>query len=89
MRNLKTFLAGATKHKAKVHQLYLIEELFQSKVKNRAFVKLDSIYADYFLEYSIYFGRALRLLKYMYSMTNSGKLFSNDLTESLLEAGFI
>ena len=29
------------------------------------------------------------LLKYIYSMTNSGKLFSDELTEWLLEAGFI
>ena len=42
-----------------------------------------------FLEYAQYFGRALRLLKSMYGMTNSGKLFANDLTEWLLEAGFI
>ena len=56
------------------------------------FVNLDSRYVDYFPEfpeYSKYFGRALRLLKSMYDMTNSGKLFADDLTEWLLEAGFI
>ena len=52
-------------------------------------MKLDSIYADYFPEYSNYFGRALRLLKSMYVMSNSGKLFADELTEWLLEAGFI
>ena len=52
-------------------------------------MKLDSRYADYFPEYSNYFGRALRLLKSMYGMTNSGKLFADELTEWLLEAGFI
>ena len=52
-------------------------------------MKLDSIYADYFPEYSNYFGRALVLLKYMYGMTNSGKLFADKLTEWLLESGFI
>ena len=46
-------------------------------------------YADYFPEYAQYFGRALRLLKFMYGMTNSGKLFADDLTEWLIEAGFI
>ena len=56
---------------------------------NRVFVKLDSRYEDYFPEYSNYFGRALRLLKSMYGMTNSGKLFSIELTGWLLEAGFI
>ena len=53
------------------------------------FVKLDIRYTDYFPEYAQYFGRALRLLKFVYSMTNSGKLFSDELTEWLLEAGFI
>ena len=52
-------------------------------------MKLESRYADYFTEYSNYFGRDLRLLKYMYGMTNSGKLFSDELTYWLLEAGFI
>ena len=61
----------------------------QSKVKNRVFVKLDIRYTDYFPEYAEYFGRALRVCKSMYGMTNSGKLFSDELTEWLLEAGFI
>ena len=46
-------------------------------------------YADYFSEYAKYFGRALKLLKSVYGMTNSGKLFAGDLTEWLIEAGFI
>ena len=46
-------------------------------------------YADYFLEYSQYFGRALKLLKSMYGMTNSGKLFADELTEWLIEEGFM
>ena len=61
----------------------------QAKVKNRVFVKLDSRYADYFPEYSNYFGRALILLKSMYGMINYGKLFAYELTEWLLELGFI
>ena len=61
----------------------------QAKLKNRVFVKLDIRYTDYFPEYEKYFGRALRLLKSMYGMTNSGKLFADELTEWLLEAGFI
>ena len=40
-------------------------------------------------EYAKYFGRSLRLLKSMYGMTNSGKLFADELTEWSLEAGFI
>ena len=52
-------------------------------------MKLDSRYADFFPEYSNYFGRALILLKSMYGMTNSGKLFYDELIEWLLEAGFI
>ena len=61
----------------------------QAKVKNRVFVKLGIRYTDYFTEYAQYFGRDLILLKSMYGMTNSGKLFVDELTEWLLEAGFI
>ena len=89
MRNLKYFLADAAKHKRRVHGLYFIGAFLQSKVKNRVFVKLDIRYTDYFPEYAKYFGRALILLKSMYGMTNSGKLFYDELTEWLLEAGFI
>ena len=46
-------------------------------------------YANYFPEYAQYFGRALKLLNSMYGMTNSGKLFADELIEWLLEAGFI
>ena len=61
----------------------------QEKINNRGFVKLESRYTDYFLEYSNYFGRALRLLKSMYGMNKSGKLFADESTEWLLEAGLI
>ena len=77
MRNLNYFLADAAKHKARVHQLDFIGAFLQSKVNNIFFVKLDMRYADYFLEYAQYFGKALKLLKYVYGMTNSGKLFSD------------
>ena len=80
MRTLKYFLADAAKHKSRVHQLDFIGEFLQAKVKNRVFVKLYVRYTDYFTEYASYFGRALRLLKSMYGMTNSGKLFYGDLT---------
>ena len=39
--------------------------------------------------YAQYFGRALIFYKSMYGMTNSGKLFYDELIEWLLEAGFI
>ena len=80
MSILKYLLEDAAKHKARVHQLDIIGAFLQAKVKNRVFVKLDSRYADYFPEYSNYFGRALILLKSMYGMTNSGKIFSDELT---------
>ena len=86
---MKYFLAYATKYKVRVHQLDFIGEFLQEKVKNRVFVKLESRYTDYFPEYSKYLGRDLRLLKSMYGMNNSGKLFADELTEWLLEAGFI
>ena len=80
MRTLKYLFTYATKHKTRVHQLYFIGVLLQTKLKNRVFVELDIRYTDYFPEYSKYSGRALRLLKSMYGMTNSGKLFDDDLT---------
>ena len=89
MRTLKCFLEYATKHKSRFRQLDFIGAFLQAKVKNRVFSKLDIRYTYYFPEYANYFGRALRLLKFMYGMTNSGKLFAYELTEWLLEAGFI
>ena len=83
MRTLKYFLADTAKHKAKVHQLDFIGAFLQAKVKNRVFVTLDMRYTYYFSEYVQYFGRALKLLKSMYGMTNSGKLFADELTECL------
>ena len=80
MSNLKYFWVDATKHKARVHQLYVIGASLQAKVKNELFVNLDSRNTDYFPEYSNYFGRALRLLKSIYGMTNSGKLFAYEVT---------
>ena len=53
------------------------------------FVILNIRYAACFPEYSQYFGRALKLLKSMYVMNNSGKLFSDELTECLIEEGFM
>ena len=84
MMTLEYFLAHAYKHKARVHQLDFIWAFLQSKVKNRVFVKLDIRYTYHFPKYEKYFVRALRLLKSMYGMTNSGKLFADELTEWLL-----
>ena len=89
MKTLKYFLADAAKHKARVHQLDFIGSFLQAKVKKRVFVKLDMSYADYFPEYAQYFGRALKLFQSMYGMTNYGKLFANELTEWLIEEGFM
>ena len=46
MRYLKYVLVDAVKHRARVYQLDSIGSLLQTKVKDRVFVKLDSIYAD-------------------------------------------
>ena len=89
MRNLKYFLEDAAKHKSRVHQIYFIAAFLQDKVQNRVFVKLDMRYADYFPGYAQYFGRALKLFKSIYGMTNSGKLFADELTEWLIEEGFM
>ena len=89
MRTLKYFQADAAKHRARVHQLDFIGAFLQAKVKNRMFVTLHIRYAAYFPEYSQHFGRALKLLKSMYGMTNSDKLFADDLTEWLIKEGFL
>ena len=80
MRTLPYFLADSSKHKARVHQLDFIGAFLQAKLKNRVFVKLDSRYTYYFSEYENNIGRALRLLKSMHGMKNSGKLFADELT---------
>ena len=65
------------KQNSGLHQLDFTGAFLQAKVKNRVFVKFDSRYADYFPEYSDYFGISLRLFKSVYGITNSGKLFSD------------
>ena len=77
MRILKYFLADATKHKSRVHQLYYIGAFLQAKVKDRVFFKLDIRYTYYFPEYAKYFGRALIFLNSMYGMNNYGNLFAD------------
>ena len=84
MSTLTYLLADGVKLKTIVHQLYFIGAFLQAKFKNRVFVKLGSRYADYSPEYSNYFGRALRLFKSIFGMTNSGKLFSDELTDWFL-----
>ena len=74
--------------KERLHQLDFIGAFLKAKVKNRVFVKLYSRYAEYFTEYSSYLGIYLRLMKYMYGMTNTGKLFYYELKYWLInEAG--
>ena len=77
VRTLKYLLADDVNHKARLNQLDFIGAFLQAKFNNIVFVKLDSRYADYFPEYSSYFVRTLKLLKYMYVMTNYGNLFAN------------
>ena len=52
-------------------------------------MKLDSRHIDYFPEYSNYFGRDFILLKSMYGINNYGRLFADESTHWLLEAGLI
>ena len=82
-------MEDAVKHKTRVHQLDFIGASLQGKVKIWSLVKLGSRYAEYLPKYSGYFGRALKLLNYMYGRNNSGKLFADELTEWFLEVRFI
>ena len=80
-RTLKYLLADSVKNESRVNKLDFIGALLQAIVNNRVFMKFDSIYVDYFPEYSRCFVRYLRFLKCMYIMTNYGKLFAIELTE--------
>ena len=89
MRNLKYLLANASNDKGSVLQLYFIGGFLQANIKHRAFVNLNSKHGKYFLEYYKYFGRPLILKKSMYGILNYGKMFSDELTNWLIdEAGF-
>ena len=88
-RTLNYFLVDAAKNKTIVHQLDLIGDFIQANVKDRFLVKLDSRYGEYFPEYSNYYGRPSKLNKSMYKITNSGNLFSDELTNFMIEqSGF-
>ena len=77
MINLKYLLADSASHKARVHQPVYVGAFLQANFKHIVFVKLDSRYVEYFPEYANYFGRTLRLKKYMYGMTNYRKIFAD------------
>ena len=63
-----------------LHKDSVLYFLLQEESKNRFFVNLDIRYTEYFPEYAKYFGSALRSLKSMYGMNNSGNLFADELT---------
>ena len=89
MTNLKYFLEDASKNKTIVQKKDFIGASLQANEKHRVFMKLDSIYGEYFPEYSNYFGRPLRINKSIYGITNYGNLFADELTNFLIyEAGF-
>ena len=83
--NLKYFLADYSKHKRIVHQLDFIGTFLQENVKHNVFVKLDSRYGEYFPEYAKYFGTPFRPNKSINGMTDSGSIFSDELTNGLID----
>ena len=46
---------------------------------------MDSIYVEYFPDYANYFRILLRLNKLMYGMTNSVKMFADELANLLID----
>ena len=62
-----------------------IGSFIQVNVKQIIFVKLDSRYGETFPEFAKYFGIPLRLNKSMYVITNSGKLFADEITNFLID----
>ena len=89
LRTVKFLLADSARHKARFKQLDFIGAFLQAKVNRRFFVRLESKYSDFFPDYRHYFGRPLRLVRFMYGMTISGKLFADNLTDGFVkDAGF-
>ena len=89
MRTLKFLLAHSAKHKVRVNQLYFIGAFLKDYVKHIYVVKLDSRYGKYLPEYANYFGISLSLKNSIYLMTNYGNLFSDELTNWLMDkSGF-
>jgi len=87
-RCLKTFLAHASRMKARVKQLDFVGAFLQAKMRTRMFVTIPKIYGILFPEYSNYCGIPVRLVMSMYGTTLCGKYWYLDLTEYLIELGF-
>ena len=69
---MEYFSTDAANHKAGVQKLDFIAALLRTKFKNGVFVKMERRYAEHFIEYSNYFGRALDIIEVrVWSTTNS------------------
>jgi len=88
-RSLKMFLPLASRIKARVKQLDFVGAFLQAKMRTRMFVTIPQIYGILFAEYRDYCGVPVRLVMSMYGTTLCGKYWYMDLTEYLLEVGFI
>ena len=85
MKTLNHLFSCFSKHKSIVQQLDFIGAFLQDNVKHSFFVNLDSRYGEYFPEYANYFGRLLSLKKQIFGIAHSGKLFSDELTNLLID----
>ena len=72
-RTLRTLLADAAKHGAKIRQLDYIGAFLQAPVRGRIFVTLPSEFSEIHPKYNQYYGRPLRLIKSAYGMILSSK----------------
>ena len=73
MRLLRCFIADAIKNKTQIFQLDFTHTFIQSDMKKRMFVILDKEYEQFCPILKKYFGRPLRLRKYLYGGDFSGK----------------
>ena len=80
MVTLNCFLVDAANNKSRLHQLNFIVEFLQSNDTQIFFLNLDSIYIEYFPEYTNCFGTPLMLKKSMYGMNKYGNIFADKLT---------
>jgi len=84
-RALKMFIADSARHRARTKQLDFIGAFLQAKMRYRMFVTLPAKYGELFPEYKEWCGRPLLLLKSMYGITYSGKMWYQELDEWLVD----
>jgi hypothetical protein len=85
---VRMHLAQAAKAGRTPKQADFIAAYLQARVRGRHFVRLSAELANYFPEYSKWFGVPLRLKKGMYGLTFAGKWWNEEFTNWLFSDDF-